>query len=252
MASSEDISTDGRFGVTEPKAILLLLRRMIEQRSMLEAPLSGGSSGLLSVILDIDDRHEQLVLDASPHAHVERRVLEAEELAFATRVDKVNVRFVTGPFEKIRFEGMPAYRAPIPSELKYIQRREYFRIEVPGNHPAYCQVVSPPDAENPPRDFRTRIHDISGGGVSLLVPIGAEDLLTPGAHFAACKLMLPEAPPALVTLRVRRSFRVGRRGGPSHVCAGCEFEDLLPNAQTVVQRYLMRLDRERIARERGE
>lgn len=252
MPSREDIRLDGRFNVVDADTIVVLLRRMIEQRSMLEAPLADGGIGLLSVLLEIDEKRGHLVLDASPHAHIERRVLEAESLPFATRVDKVNVRFTTGPFEKIRFEGGPAYRAPIPTELKYIQRREYFRLDVPTSHAAYCQLVTPAGAEHPPRDIRTRVHDISGGGVSLLVPIGAESALEPGAHFAACKLLLPESTPALVTLRVRRNFRVNRRVGPSQTCAGCEFEDLLPNAQTIVQRYLMRLDRERIARERGE
>jgi c-di-GMP-binding flagellar brake protein YcgR len=113
-------------------------------------------------------------------------------------------------------------------------------------------VVTAADADNPPRDFRTRVHDISGGGVSLLVPPGAESFLAQGIRFAACKLLLPESTPALVSLRVRRNFRISRRIGPSITCAGCEFVDLLPNAQTIIQRYLMRLDRERISRERGE
>ncbi|MCK7594043.1 flagellar brake protein [Pseudomarimonas salicorniae] len=252
MASSDEIRVDGRFGVDDPDAIAVLLRRMIEQRSMLEAPLGEGGAGLLSVLLHFEEKRDQLIFDASPHAHVERRVLEAETLTFATRVDKVNVRFTTGPFEKIQFEGMAAYRAPVPDELKYIQRREYFRLEVPTTHAAYCQVVTPADADNPPRDFRTRIHDISGGGVSLLIPPGSESVLAQGMRFAACKLLLPESPPALVSLRVRRNFRISRRIGPSTTCAGCEYVDLLPNAQTTVQRYLMRLDRERIARVKGE
>lgn len=252
MASIDDIRLDSRFGVGDPDSIAVLLRRMIDQRSMLEAPLDDGNVALLTVLLDFDERRDQLLFDASPHAHVERRILETPALTFATRVDKVNVRFSTGPFEKISFEGMPAYRAPTPERLSYIQRREYFRIDVPIGHPTYCQVVAPADADHPPRDFRSRVHDISGGGVSLLVPPGAESVLTPGNHFAGCKLLLPESPPALVSLRVRRNFRAPRRNGPAHTCAGCEFVDLLPNAQTAVQRYLMRLDRERIARERGE
>lgn len=252
MVSTDDIRVDGRFGVEDPDAIVILLRRMIEQRSMLEAPLSESGAGLLSVVLDLDPRRRQLILDASPHAHVERRVLEAAQLTFATRVDKVNVRFSTGPFEKIQFEGMPAYRAPLPTSMRYIQRREFFRLEVPPGHAAYCQVVAPAGPDHPPRDLRTRVHDISGGGLSLLVPIGAESVLVPGAHFAACKLLLPESSPALVSLRVRRNFRLPRRNGPSQTCAGCEYIDQLPNAQTIVQRYLMRLDRERIARERGD
>lgn len=252
MASTNDIRLDSRFGVEDPDSIAVLLRRMIEQRSMLEAPLADGNSGLLTVLLDYDERRDQLLLDVSPHAPVERRVLESQTLTFATRVDKVNVRFTTGPFEKVSFEGMPAYRTPAPERLSYIQRREYFRIDVPTTHPSYCQVVAPADADNPPRDFRSRVHDVSGGGVSLLIPPGAEDVLTPGNHFAACKLLLPESAPALVSLRVRRNFRAPRRNGPAQTCAGCEFVDLLPIAQTIVQRYLMRLDRERISRERND
>lgn len=251
MASSHDIRVDSQYGVDDRPTILLLLRRMIEQRSMLEAPVPGGGPGLLSVLLDIDERRGQLVLDASPHAHVERVVLAQPEIAFVTRVDKVNVRFSTGPLVKQTFEGMPAYRAPIPDSLRYMQRREFFRIEVPTSQGATCQIMVPATANQPPHDIRTRVFDISGGGLSLVVPPGDDGILTGGARFAACKLNLPESSPILVGLRVRRNFRVQRRGQLSITCAGCEYVDLAPNAQTVIQRYLMRLDRERIARERG-
>jgi flagellar brake protein len=251
MAASHDIRVDSQFGVDDRATILLLLRRMIEQRSMLEAPVPGGGPGLLSLVLDVDERRDQIVLDASPHAHIERVLLSQPEVDFATRVDKVNVRFTTGPLIKQGFEGMPAYRAPIPERLRYMQRREFFRIEVPPSHGATCQVMVPATANHPPHDIRTRVFDISGGGLSLLVPPGEDGVLTGGARFAACKLSLPESSPILVGLRVRRNFRVQRRGQLSMTCAGCEYLDLTGSAQAVIQRYLMRLDRERIARERG-
>lgn len=248
MVESHDIRVDSQFGVDDRGTILLLLRRMIEQRSMLEAPVPGGGPGLLSVLLDIDERRNQVVIDASPHAHIERVLLAQPEVAFATRVDKVNVRFATGPLVKQSFEGMPAYRAPIPERLRYMQRREFFRIEVPPSHGASCQLMVPATANQPPHDIRTRVHDISGGGLSLVVPPGDDSILTGGARFAACKLSLPESNPIVVGLRVRRNFRVQRRGQLSLTCAGCEYLDLSPSAQSVIQRYLMRLDRERIAR----
>lgn len=252
MTDQANIRVNSRFGVEDYETIVLLLNRMIEQRAMLEAAVPGGNAALLSAVLHVDEKHDQVILDASPHADVERVVISQPNVAFSARVDRVDVRFVTGPLEKTQFEGMPAYRAPIPDAMTYMQRREFFRIEVPARHPAYCLVMVPAGDDHPPRELRTRLYDISGGGVSLFIPQGTDDILTGGAHFGACKLLLPEHQPVLVGLRVRRKFRVGRRQAVSSICAGCEFIDLRSTAQTTVQRYLMRLDRERIQTDREQ
>lgn len=251
MTDQANIQVNSRFGVEDQKTIVMLLNRMIEQRSMLEASVPGGNAALLSAVLHVDQKHDQVILDASPHADVERIIIAQPTVAFSARVDRVDVRFLTGPLERTRFEGMPAYRAPIPDAMTYMQRREFFRIEVPSRHPAYCLVMVPAGDDFPPRELRTRIYDISGGGVSLFIPTGTDDILTGGAYFSGCKLLLPEQQPVMVNLRVRRKFRISRRQAISQTCAGCEFVDLRSAAQTTVQRYLMRLDRERIQNERG-
>lgn len=252
LLRASDVKVDERFGVDDPRSIGLLLRRMVEQRSMLEAALPGGGPGLLTAILEVDERSNRLLFDASPHASVERIVLAQPQIAFSARVDRVDVRFATGPFRKVEFEGMAAYQAPLPTQMRYLQRREFFRIEVPPGHAAYCQLLVPARQDSPPRDIRTRVFDISGGGLSLFVPPGSDDVLTGGERFSGCRLTLPEHPPIQVNLRVRRNFRIGRKQAISQTCAGCEYLDLAPSAQIVIQRYLMRLDRERIARDKRE
>lgn len=251
MSDAPNIPVDSRFGVDDRDTIVLLLRRMVEQRAMLEASLPGGGPGLLTAVLDVDAKRNQMVLDASPHAAVERIILAQPSVSFSARVDRVDVRFSTGQLSKIEFERMPAYRTSIPQSMRYLQRREFFRIEVPAAHPAYCQVLVPASENHPPRDLRTRVYDISGGGLSLFVPPNEENVLTGGEHFSNCRLLLPESSPIIVSLRVRRNFRTSRRGAMSQTCAGCEYLNLMPAAQSVIQRYLMRLDRERIAREKG-
>ena len=252
MSDTSNIQVNSRFGVVDQETIVTLLNRMIEQRAMLEAAVPGGNAALLSAVLHVDEKRAEVIFDATPHADVERVVIAQPNVAFSARVDRVDVRFITGPLVKIKFEGMPAYRAPLPDAMTYMQRREFFRIEVPARHPAYCQVMVPAGDDHPPRELRTRIYDISGGGVSLFIPPGTDDILTGGANFGACKLLLPEHQPVLVGLRVRRNFRISRRQAISQVCAGCEFVDLRSAAQTTVQRYLMRLDRERIQTEREQ
>ena len=41
------------------------------------------------------------------------------------------VEFILPQLNPTQFDGLPAFSAPLPSELLQIQRREYFRISAP-------------------------------------------------------------------------------------------------------------------------
>lgn len=250
MASPHDADPDDRFALSDPLQIRTLLGRMVDQRSLIDAPLPGNGPSLLTSILEVDESRERLVLDTSPDPAVERLLLAQPSLQFSSRIDRVDIRFECGPLQRIEWERLPAYSAPIPATVRYMQRREYFRIAVPAAQPVYCQLGAHADADSPPRELRTRVHDISAGGLSLLVPMGEEASMAPGTLFATCRLLLPDSQPVMVGLRVRRLFRAGHRAAGSKGCAGCEYLKLSPAAETAIQRYMMRLERERIARER--
>jgi flagellar brake protein len=252
MAAPHDADQDDRFRLSDPQQIRSLLKRMIDQRSLIDVALPGNGPSLLTSVLAIDDDDDELVLDASPDPGIERLALAQDELPFSSRIDRVDIRFETGPLERVTWDRLPAYTAPLPESVRYMQRREYFRIDIPLAHPVTCHVLVPGDNEVRRHEFRTRINDISVGGLSMVIPPGEENAVVPGARFGICRLALPEAEPVLIGLRVRRLFRAGHRSGVSRSCAGCEFVDLSAGAETAVQRFMMRLERERIARERGE
>jgi len=245
MAAPSNADPDDRFALGDQAQINTLLRRMIDQRSLIDAALPGNGPSLLTSILDVDEDDGQLVFDASADVGVESLALAQRSLKFSSRIDRVDIRFETGPLRRTSFEGLPAYQAPLPRKVTYLQRREFFRIEIPAAHPVNCQLLSTGDDTGPPRQIRTRVNDISAGGLSLVIPYGEEAALAPGARFATCQLMLPDNPPVLIGLRVRRLFRA------SKPCAGCEYLSLSTSAQTAIQRFMMRLERERIARERS-
>jgi flagellar brake protein len=251
MASPSDTGQDDRFVIRDEHQIRTLLKRMIDQRSLIDAPLPGAGPSLLTSVLEVDEGRDRLVLDASPDPAIERLALLQRELNFASRIDRVDIRFSTGPLGRITWERLPAYTAPIPEQVRYMQRREYFRLDIPVAQPVTCRVLVPADDDVTPHEIRTRVNDISMGGLSLVIPFGEETSMTPGARFGTCRLLLPDSQPVTISLRIRRLFRAGHRSGISKGCAGCEYIDLSPAAETAIQRYLMRLERERISRERG-
>jgi c-di-GMP-binding flagellar brake protein YcgR len=53
------------------------------------------------------------------------------------------------------------------------------------------------------------------------------------------------------TLRVRSIFEFSTRSGAKHKRAGCQFIDLPGPMLTLIQRYIIRIERERKARESG-
>ena len=67
----------------------------------------------------------------------------------------------------------------------------------------------------------------------------------------ALELRLPDTAPIPARLVVRNLFRITRRGGAEVLRAGCEFADLPRGAEDVIQRYILRVERTRNARERG-
>ncbi len=250
MHESVHDDQEDRFALSDEVQIRSLFRRMIEQRSLMDAALPGSGPALLTTVLAIDESNERLILDASPDPAIERLALAQPSLQFATRIDRVDVRFLAGPLSRISWDNLPAYAAPMPGTVRYLQRREFFRINTPLGHQVLCQIVAPATENHPAHDLRARVNDISAGGLSLIVPPGEEATLVAGTRFAACRLMLPDTAPVLLGLRVRRLFRIGHRSGLARSCAGCEFVNLSAAAQTAIQRYMMRLERERIARER--
>lgn len=247
MASAPANSEPDPYEVVDPRVVANLLERMATQRVLLNAALPGGGT-LLSAVLHVDAAKKFIVLDATQDPAAERLALGQPELRFTGRVDRVDSRFVTGPLQRVAWEGYSAYRAPLPKSLRYMQRREYFRVDIPYGHHAVCQLLVGADENSPSRELRARVYDISAGGLSLLIPQGEEGVLALGTRFNTCRLTLPESNPAIVSVRVRRKFRSAGRGGQS--CAGCEFVDLMPAAENIIQRYLMRLERERVARSR--
>ena len=57
--------------------------------------------------------------------------------------------------------------------------------------------------------------------------------------------------PIPARLVVRNLFRITNRSGAELLRAGCEFADMPRGAEDAIQRYILKVERERNARDRG-
>lgn len=229
--------------------ILFNLRGLIQRRAMLSAFIDASADSFLTAIIALSADENHLVLDAASDETINRRVEAAEQLICITQLDRIKVQFAARGIQRIQHEGHDAFRVQRPEVMLRLQRREYFRLTAPSAHSLTCLIPMTIGGEHREISVEASVLDISGGGLAITVP---PDGMTvePDMEFGNCRLMLPETGAIVTSLRVRNLFRITNRDGSITLRAGCEFTQLSSAMASTIQRYILKIERERNARER--
>jgi c-di-GMP-binding flagellar brake protein YcgR len=227
--------------------ILLVLRGLAEHIAQITIFFNEGKDMILTTLAVVADDH--LVIDYGPNSELNRKALAAEKHFCVTTLDKVRVQFILRGFTSTELAGRPAFRSALPDEVLRLQRREFYRLVTPIARPLKCLVPIPLPA-NDLYLHEAHVFDISGGGMGLSappagMPFGKE------MEFPNCRIELPEVGIITGTLKVRSVFEVILRSGTRARRAGCEFVKLPGPQMTLIQRYIIRVERERKARTSG-
>jgi len=246
MPPNVDESVFERYELHEAPAIQGLLRRMIDQRCTVSVtpvaePGTPPLASVVSALLAVDANH--LWVDVPRQESLLHGLLRHENLCFDGYLDRVHVRFQCGPSKLDTQGGGPALRVPVPDRILHLQRRELLRREPP---PGELRCVLPAHAESANKAVNATIRDIGGGGVAILVP-EREMRLKVGEVLRGCRLEMPDGGPLVIDLEICHVRELQQPTGVVQQ-AGCRFVNLPPTAQSRLFRYLMQLDRERLAR----
>lgn len=229
--------------------ILFNLRGLLQKRAMLSAFIDASADSFLTAILAITEDERHLLLDVPNDEVIRRRVDAADNLICVTQLDKIKIQFATGPVERITYNGSEVFRASLPAVMLRLQRREYYRLTAPAAHSLSCQIPITHEGESKVISVAADVVDISGGGLAITVPHNGYPFEL-DMEFADCRLMLPETGPITTNLRIRNIFRITNRDGSVTLRAGCEFMQLNSTMASTIQRYILKVERERNARER--
>lgn len=227
--------------------IVFVLKNLLDHVSQITVFFNEGKDLLLTTLVAIDG--EGLLLDIGASSEINRKALTVERLFCVASLEKVRIQFLLRGLTQETYEGRPAFRAALPTDLLRLQRREFFRLTMPIMRPLKCQIpISEGEGNN---DFVVDLNvvDISGGGLAIALPDGLD--FEPGKDFPNCRIELPEVGVLTSTLKVRNQFEITLRNGSRVRRAGCEYVKLPGPMLTLVQRYIIKVERERKARESG-
>ena len=245
MSSPPASADESRFRVDSDVEIAYILRGLMKSRALVTAYFGGGKEFVVTAVLGVEPAHGHVILDSGANRELNERLLRSGEISVVSSQDGVRVQFASRKVEATSFEGRLAFRIPFPASLLKLQRREYYRLATPIVNPLKCEV---PAADG--LRLAMPISDISLGGVCL---VGERDgaALELGTQLEDCRIALPDAGVIHTSLRVRNSYLVTLKNGATSRHTGCEFVKLGAQQEAMLQRYIIRLERERRVKSAG-
>jgi len=222
--------------------IAFILRAMMKSNALVTAYFGPSRDFVVTALLQVEPELGILLLDSGSNPQLNQHLLRSQRLTVVSSQDGVRVQFELQTVEATSFEGRLAFSTPFPESLLKIQRREYYRVPAPILHPLKCQLTQPDGAA-----VETVIGDISVGGVSLIgEPAGIK--FEPGELHENCRIVLPDVGTVNTALLVRNSFPMTLKNGTITRRTGCAFVGLPPGQEAMIQRYIIKLERDRRAK----
>lgn len=241
--SKLEVASDiSNFIIHSKAEIIHILRAVQNKNELVTAYFNQGIDFILTAIIDVDATNEVLIFDYGIDEQLNRRLQESDRIVLVTMQDKVKVQFVVERMQSIAYQGRPAFKSKLPDNLMRLQRREYYRLATPIVKPIKCQII-----QSGNRKIEAPILNISLGGVAITHYQEQTKLMT-GDYFDTCRIALPEIGAISTGVEVRNEQEIIMPNGAKNRRADCMFICLAPNQQAMIQRYITKLERERLSR----
>lgn len=247
--SAPDPQTDGDFSeydLLSHADMMATLRALCEEGAPITFYFNQGRDFLLTSLLQVSEDGKVVVFDFGSSREANRKILQAGRVNAVTSRHKIKIRFTLDGMTVVRHDGRDAFWAAVPEAMFRLQRRENYRLAAPMATPIKARI--PARLENGQvKTAQAVLYDISGGGVSLVVALGDVDF-RPGAEFFGVSLNLPQVGMLTVDVQVRNVFDISTPAGKVLRRAGCAFLRLPGPTMSLIQRYIIQTERERLVR----
>lgn len=239
LALLSEAEIEERFHITGLRAIALTLEGLA--RSVERFTAHFGQELMLTTLLAANAQSGVLIFDQGGSEILNRHLLEWGRCTLVARPDGVLVQFAVTEVRAVTYAGRPAFAATLPEYILRLQRRESFRIFAPRSRPLNFQALAHEDRPA----LQWPVHDISVEGIGVNAPVATPDLGY-GTTLPHCSFQLGEASaPLHCAAQIRHVSAIEGRNGVHSFRIGLYFEQLPRGAAHDIQRYIIRVERER-------
>jgi len=239
-----------QFLLDSQQEVLFYLNVLAKRHSIFTVYINEGQQFFPTSIVAIDESTGNLFLEPANDNEGSDHAQSARQITLVTKLDRVKIQIRLPALKQAKHQGQSVLAAPIPDTILRLQRREFFRLELPLAAPIYCKLATH-GSDGIQKIFELMLSDISGGGVCLIGAIALAEHFRRDALFQQCRLEIPEEGVIQVNLRVRKTVEMSDRSGEHNLRIGCEFVNLPSMRLAFIERYITRIERERKARDSG-
>lgn len=240
----------GPYRVRSRREIISLLRSIGTHNQLVRMIFNNGSESVMTSILLVDEETPSVILDVAPGSMQNQRILDSTNLSFETALERIRILFFSETIEQVEYDGTPAFRIPLPDNVIRLQRREYYRVMTPVSNPVRCTFfLRDPEGRLAPRAVTLPLKNVSNGGISVIDELKQLDN-TIGMHYQDCRIDFP-GNAVIATLEIRSSQDIKLQNGKTVRRLGCMFINLPNPMLALVQRHILKLEREQNAKSTG-
>jgi len=229
-----------RCTLTGRREILFQLRNLIRHNERISVTFDEGRQSLLTVLMDLSPNEETLYFDIGGSEESNDAFLKSERCHFAGVVGGIRIQFVGKVPRLVKLDGKRVFAIQIPKTLLRLQRRDAFRLQLPLLKPYICRI-----RRGTPDEIAFPLYDISVCGLGIQVSVKPD--VEPMAKLENCWLDLRESGMFPVTLEVRYVRESESRTSATIWHMGCRFINLPPASETIIQRFMAKIEVERRA-----
>lgn len=222
------------------REIIFQLRGLIKRGERVSVNFHNGDMSFLTVLIDISEDHNSLYFDVSGSEETNRAFLKSGHCVFIANAEGIRHQFSAEQAREAILRGDRVFAVPLPESLLRLQRREFFRLELPTANPYICRI-----RRGTPQEKALVMHDISVGGIGALSHEAIE--FEEREILQNCWIDLRDTGTLAATLEIRHTIAFETRTGKPMWHIGCRFVKLSSLNETLIQRFMSRQQAERKA-----
>ncbi|CAG7856951.1 hypothetical protein MCAMS1_01629 [biofilm metagenome] len=225
--------------ISSPGKIVSKLNILLKHESLLTAFFGGSTNSFVTTILEVNQKNNVFICDGCDEELV-AQVLASPKVSFKTEHLGALVTFESGNLRKTEYQGNLAFLAPIPSALRWLEQREFYRMRMPNQTTSRCQMEL-----NGQGTVAFKLFDISLRGFSMVnTSDEISELLNAGDQFDKCKLILEDKEEVSIAFEIRGKIVVNANNLNKMEKIGCKFTKITPAFENIIHGYMLQIERD--------